>query len=123
MDTICRDTHVLEGGDLTHRLNEMHEVSAHQRFAAGETHFLNAYLGRCLKDPQDLFIGQDIAMIQKRKVFHRHTVDAAKIASVCHRDPQVGDSAVIVIYIWGHKSMLDTLLLGFGVVHLPQGDY
>jgi hypothetical protein len=59
-------------------------------------------------------------MIQKLQVFHRHTVDASEIASVCHRDPQVGDSAVIVIYVWGHKGVLDALLLGFGVVHLPQ---
>jgi hypothetical protein len=44
-------------------------------------------------------------MIQKLKVFHRHAVHAAKIASVSNRDPQIGDLAIVVVYVSSHTGI------------------
>jgi hypothetical protein len=58
-----------------------------------------------VKHLQNLFIAQDIAMFQKLKVLYRHTVDAAKVATVCYRDPEIGDLTIVVVYVSRHMGM------------------
>jgi hypothetical protein len=44
-------------------------------------------------------------MIEKLKIFHRHAVHAAKVASVSHRDPEIGDLTIVVVYVSSHMGM------------------
>jgi len=42
-------------------------------------------------------------MLKKLQIFYRQAVAAAKVASVCDRDSQVGNPAIILVYVWSHS--------------------
>src|SRR6478672_9128709 len=74
------------------RLDQSHDIPPYQRLAAGEPELPHPAADEGGGDPVDLLEGQDLLFRQKGHVF-RHAVNAAEIATVGHRDPQIGDLA------------------------------
>ena len=74
------------------RLDQPHDVPPYQWLAAGEPELPHSAADEGGGDPVDLLEGQDLPVWQKGHVF-RHTVNAAEIATVGHRDPEIGDLA------------------------------
>ena len=74
------------------RLDQAHDVPPYQRLAAGEPELPHPAADEGGGDPVDLLEGQDLLFRQKGHVF-RHAVNAAEIAAVGHRDPEIGDLA------------------------------
>jgi hypothetical protein len=67
---------------------QLHDVLAHQRLAAGEADLANALLDENGAQPVKLLKRQQILLGQEGHVF-RHAVGAAEIAAVGDRNPQI----------------------------------
>ena len=74
------------------RGDERHDPAAHQRFAAGEPQLSDPARDEGAAQPVELFEREQVGLGQKGHVL-RHAIDAAKIATVGHRDAQIGDRA------------------------------
>jgi hypothetical protein len=70
--------------------DQMHDVLAHQRLAAGQPQFLHALLDEHRAQPVQFLERQKVLLRQEGHVF-RHAIGAAKIAAVGHRHAQIGD--------------------------------
>jgi hypothetical protein len=70
--------------------DEMHDVLAHQRLAAGEAQLLHALFDEDGTEPVEFFEAEKIALGQEGHVF-RHAIGAAKVAAISYRDAQIGN--------------------------------
>src|SRR5262249_24595589 len=73
------------------RLDQPQEILTHQRLAASESHFANALLDTCARQPIDLLKREQVLARQKRSEL-RHAIGTAEIATVGDRDAQIGDA-------------------------------
>ena len=73
-----------------HRAEEAHDVLAHQRLAAGDPELAHAEGDEGGAEPVELLEGQELGLGQELHVLG-HAVDAAEVAAVGDRDPQIGD--------------------------------
>src|SRR5213593_4116930 len=71
-------------------LEQGHDVAAYQRFAAGQAQLAYPQIDECRADAVQLFKAQDLGLGQKGHVF-RHAIDAAEVAPVCDRYPEIAD--------------------------------
>ena len=69
------------------------EVAAHERLAAGDPELLDAERDEDARDARDLLEGEELAPLEEPVVaaedLLRHAVDAAEVAAVGDRDPEV----------------------------------
>ncbi len=72
------------------RGDERHDPAAHQRFAAGKPQLSDPACDERAAHPVELFEREQIGLRQEGHVF-RHAIDAAKVATIGHRDAQIGD--------------------------------
>ena len=73
------------------RLDQPHQVLAHERLAAGEPDFAHALGDEGGGQPVDLLERKQILPRQERHGLG-HAIDAAEIAAVGDRDAQIGDA-------------------------------
>ncbi len=82
----------LELGDLREQLDELLDVTAHERLAAGDAHGADAEPGEDAGHARDLLEAEQLAPLEKRVVAAedvlRHAVDAAEVAAVRDRHPK-----------------------------------
>ena len=82
--------HAFERGELADQLGD---IRAQQRLAAGEPHLLHAELHEQARQPRDLFERQALGRLQEAivlvKRLPRHAVRAAEVAAIHHRNAQV----------------------------------
>src|SRR5580700_4037482 len=71
---------------------QRHDAATDEWLAAGQAQFAYAARNKGRAQPVKFLKRQDLGLGQKGHVF-RHAIDAAEIAAVGHRDPQVGDGA------------------------------
>ena len=74
------------------RGDERHDAAPHQRLATGEPQLSDPACNEGAAQPVEFFERQQVALRQERHVL-RHAIDAAKIATIGHRDAQIGDRA------------------------------
>ncbi len=74
--------------------DEMHDVAADERLAAGQAQLPHAEANEGRADALQLLEAQDLRLRQEGHVL-RHAIDAAEIAAVGDRHPQIGDPALI----------------------------
>ena len=74
------------------RGEQRHDAAAHQRFAAGQPELAHALGHERAAQPVELLERQEVGLRQKRHVLG-HAIDAAEVAAVGHRHPQIGDGA------------------------------
>ena len=83
-----RETDPAEPGD------KVGDAGPHERLAAGEAQRVDPEIVRDRGNPLDLLEGEDLGPWYPGDALFGHAVDAAQVAAVGHRDPQVGvDSA------------------------------
>src|SRR5262249_7327443 len=70
--------------------DQLHDVLADQRLAAGQTQLAHAEPDKGRAEAVKLFQGKDLGLRQEAHVF-RPAIDAAGIAAVRHRDPEIRD--------------------------------
>ena len=81
------------GANMTRqRADQRHDAPPHQRFAAGEPKLAHAPRDESRAQPVEFLERQQIGLRQETHVL-RHAIDAAEIAPVGDRDPQIGDGA------------------------------
>jgi hypothetical protein len=73
--------------------DELHNVPADQRLAAGDAHLGDAELQTGLGKGEHLLQGEDVALVLKLDVL-RHTVLTPEVATVRHRDAEVVHLAI-----------------------------
>jgi hypothetical protein len=71
-------------------LEQPHDVPPHQRFAAGQPELAHALGDKGGCQPVDLLERQDVLARQEGHGLG-HAIDAAEVAAVGDRDPQIGD--------------------------------
>ena len=73
------------------------EVAAQQRLAAGETDLLDSDPDELAREPLDLLEGQELLAVEEpiaaSEDLLRHAVDAAEVAAIRHRDPEIAQWA------------------------------
>ena len=75
-----------------HGAEEGHDALAHQRLAAGDPELADAEIDEGRAEPVEFLEGEQVRLGEELHVLG-HAVDAAEIAAVGHRHPQVGDRA------------------------------
>ncbi len=87
-DAVGREPDVLDPRDRDELLDELRQVAAHQRLAAGQPDLVDPHRARRAGEAGDLLEAQQA---RPRQEFDRlgHAVDAADIAAVGDADPQV----------------------------------
>ena len=75
---------VLQARQLAELAHQLHDAVADQRFAAGQTDFVDTEGDKYFSDLQHLLQAQHLAAWQKLHFFG-HAIDAAKIAAIGHR--------------------------------------
>ena len=73
-------------------LEQADHVAPHQRFAAGEAQLANPLAYESAAQPVQLFQAEDVLLRQERHLLG-HAVNAAEVAPVRDRNPEVGDRA------------------------------
>ena len=76
--------------------NQLRHVLAHQRLATGDPHGIHPAPGKQSGKAQEFFVGQDILPFQLVHAV-RHTVAAAQVAQIGHRQAQIMDLALVTI--------------------------
>ena len=82
---------VVDAGRGGNHGHEPIEVFADQRLAAGEADAAHADLGGRAHDLGDLLIAEDFRLVDPRQAFFGHAVDAAQVAAIRYRDPEIGN--------------------------------
>ena len=81
------------GAERREQLDQPLEVAAHERLAAGDAELLDAERHERLRDPRDLLEAEQLLAVEEAvgaaEDLLRHAVDAAEVAAVGDRDPQV----------------------------------
>ena len=72
------------------RREQRHDVAPHQRLAAGQPQLAHALGDEGRAQPVEFLQRQQVGLRQERHVLG-HAIDAAEIAAVGHRHPQIGD--------------------------------
>ena len=97
---------VLNTRDLRQFGNEGFEVSAQERFTAGDANFGDAEIDKNSGEAGDFFKGEDFCFGKKFVLFAknlgRHAIGTAKIAFVGDRNTQVADGALQGVEEIGH---------------------
>src|SRR5258708_1810697 len=76
--------------DRVDHADELLELDAHQWLAARDADRAHAVaLDEDARQPRDLLVSQDVFALQPLEAFRGHAVDAAEVAAVGHRDPEV----------------------------------
>ena len=78
------------------RLEQPHDVAAHERLAAGDAQLLHAALDKRRAETVELLQREQVAARQERHVL-RHAVDTPEVAAVGDGHPQVGDVAAVAV--------------------------
>jgi hypothetical protein len=68
----------------------MHDVTAHQRLAAGDPQLAHPAIDEHAAEPIEFFQRQQIALGQELHVLG-HAVGTAEVAAIRHRDAEIGD--------------------------------
>lgn len=71
---------------------ELHHIAAHERFSARYANALHAFAHKSHAQPFQFFQRQKLRPRQEWHVL-RHAIDATEIATVCHRNPEIGNPA------------------------------
>ena len=79
--------HAVDGGQLR---DQGREIAPEQWFPASETHPAHAEPHEHLRQPDDLFEVEDVALRQPAVLRLRHAVEAAEVAAVRHRQAKAG---------------------------------
>ena len=74
------------------RLDQIHHAAPHQRLAAGQPDLLHPEADEDRAQPIQFLEPQHFGVRQERHLL-RHAIDAAEIAAIGHRQPDVGDRA------------------------------
>ncbi len=81
--------------------NEIRQIRPQQRFAAGQTHFLDPQLAKGAHDPRQLRQAYQLVLFQKGMVRAEnllgHAIGAAKIAAIGDRDAQIAQRAAELV--------------------------
>ena len=92
--------------DLRQFGDEGFEVSAQERFSAGDPNFGDAEIDKNSGEASDFFKGEDFCFGKKFVLFAKnlggHAIGAAKIAFVGDRNTQVADGALQCVEEVGH---------------------
>src|SRR5690606_28559742 len=72
--------------------HQEHNVLAHQWLAAGQTQLAHTLVDKDVTESLQLFEAQEVTPRQEGHVFG-HAVYAAEIATIRHRNPQIGNGA------------------------------
>jgi hypothetical protein len=75
-----------------HGAEEGHDVPADERLAPGDAQLLHAHADEGRAEAVELLEREEVLLRQEGHVLG-HAVDAAEVAAVRHRDPEVGDRA------------------------------
>ena len=98
-------------------LEQLHHVPPHQRLAAGDADLRGAQADEGGAETVEFLECQQVALRQEAHVF-RHAIDATKVASVGHRDAQIGDGAAERV---DHGRILSCLADAPCCVNMPTG--
>ena len=94
-------------------LDEVFDVPAHERLAAGDPHCANAELREDADDPGELLEAQELLALEKDVVpavdLLRHAVDAAKVAPIGDRDAQRLERAAELVEQGLHTSRVSRI--------------
>jgi hypothetical protein len=90
-ERVGRQRDLLDAGQRLDRRDQRGQAGAHRRLAAGEAELAEAELGRQADDAQQLVVGQQLVLRGELHPGGGHAVDAAQVAAVGQRDPQVVD--------------------------------
>ena len=71
---------------------EPHDVLSHERLAARDANLSDAFPDECGAQAIELFEREKVGLRQERHVL-RHAIDAAEVAAIGDRNPQIGDVA------------------------------
>ncbi|MNV36792.1 hypothetical protein D3C71_1282840 [compost metagenome] len=96
---VCRQRQFVEvtGFDMaTDRPDQIHDVLAHQRFAAGQPKLADTLGDKGRTEPVELLQRQQVLFWQERHVL-RHAIRTAEVASICDRDTQIGNRAAVPV--------------------------
>ena len=76
---------------------QVHHPLAHQGLATGDPDLADPKVDEGAREPLEFLEGQDLRLGQKGHMLG-HAVDAAKVAAVRHRHPQIGDGATKTVH-------------------------
>ena len=94
--------------DCSEQLDEVLDVAANQGLAACDAHRADAEAGEDADDARELLEREQLAALEERVVaaedLLRHAVDAAEVAAVGDRDPQVAQRPPESVPEYGGRS-------------------
>ncbi len=75
--------------------DDIHQMRADGRLATGQPELGKAESGERADDPNEFLVGQDLVARLKLHAHFRHAVDAAEVAAVSERDPQIAHGSAV----------------------------
>jgi hypothetical protein len=81
-------------------LDQLRQLSPHQRLAAGQSQLVHAQRGGHAHEAFDFLERENLAPRQEPHIFIRHAIEAADIAAIGDADPQVRMNAAQAIDKW-----------------------
>src|SRR5512143_721090 len=117
--TVGRNADVLDPAEPGQVRDEAEDASPHQRFSAGDPDVRDAERHRDGHEPQDLLIGEDLAVRQRLHLRPGLAVHAGEVAPVGHGDPQIVNMAFVRVDK-SHATNLPQRSLFFKIKHRRQ---
>ena len=93
-DCVGREREVAHARHRGNALDNFEQVGAQRRLAAGQPELAESHRDCGAHHLLDLGRIQHLGTRQKAQAFQRHAVDAAQIAAIGYRDPEVIDFAI-----------------------------
>src|SRR5207302_3349563 len=87
-------------GDFWNLANEIDNIAASERFAAGDAHFAYAQIGCDPDKAQGLFVAKNIFARQPFLELTRHAIVATFVTTIGDRDAQIGNAMAVTIFHW-----------------------
>jgi hypothetical protein len=92
----------LQTDNLCHSAAKLGYPLSHQWFSTRESNFGYSHVHRNPNQPEELFIGKNVLMIQLYHSFQRHAVDTTEIAAIGKGNPEVINTTLIPVGDLGH---------------------
>ena len=78
--------------------NDLLDVAAHHRLAAGQTNFLNPEFDKNIAGVFDLFVREHLLFRRNRRLAMRQAIKAAEITAVSERHAQVANRSIVGVF-------------------------
>ena len=78
--------------------DDLLDVAAHHRLAAGQTNFLNPEFDKDVAGVLDLFVREHLFFRCNRRLAMRQAIEAAKVAAVGQRHTQIANRSIVGVF-------------------------